>query len=58
MIDLPGLTKVAVEGQPDSILQEIENMVRSFIEKTLMVECGDRHYKFDVVLKNISRLFD
>ncbi|KAK9135233.1 hypothetical protein Syun_014563 [Stephania yunnanensis] len=47
MIDLPGLTKVAVgkfycfaivgmlksEGQPDSILQEIENMVRSFIEK-------------------------
>ncbi|KAK9168903.1 hypothetical protein Syun_001043 [Stephania yunnanensis] len=36
------------KGQPDSILQEIENMVRSFIEKTLMVECGDRHYKFDV----------
>ncbi|KAK9151686.1 hypothetical protein Syun_009995 [Stephania yunnanensis] len=47
MIDLLGLTKVAVgkfycfaivgmlksEGQPDSILQEIENMVRSFIEK-------------------------
>ncbi|KAK9162742.1 hypothetical protein Syun_003644 [Stephania yunnanensis] len=47
MIDLPGLTKVVVgkfycfaivgmlksEGQPDSILQEIENMVRSFIEK-------------------------
>ncbi|KAK9132104.1 hypothetical protein Scep_011632 [Stephania cephalantha] len=45
------------EGQPDSILQEIENMVRSFIEKTLMVECRDRHYKFDVVLKNISRLY-
>ncbi|KAF8379708.1 hypothetical protein HHK36_029153 [Tetracentron sinense] len=33
MIDLPGLTKVAVEGQPDSIVQEIENMVRSYIEK-------------------------
>ncbi|KAK9107885.1 hypothetical protein Syun_023896 [Stephania yunnanensis] len=33
MIDLPGLTKVVIEGQPDSILQEIENMVRSFIEK-------------------------
>ncbi|KAH7682146.1 Dynamin protein [Dioscorea alata] len=33
MIDLPGLTKVAVEGQPDSIVQDIENMVRSFIEK-------------------------
>ncbi|GAB2271813.1 hypothetical protein Dimus_006646 [Dionaea muscipula] len=33
MIDLPGLTKVAVDGQPDSIVQDIENMVRSYIEK-------------------------
>ncbi|XP_039142703.1 dynamin-related protein 5A-like isoform X1 [Dioscorea cayenensis subsp. rotundata] len=33
LIDLPGLTKVAVEGQPDSIVGDIENMVRSFIEK-------------------------
>ncbi|CAN6483468.1 unnamed protein product [Victoria cruziana] len=33
MIDLPGLTKVAVEGQPDSIVIDIENMVRSYIEK-------------------------
>lgn len=33
LIDLPGLTKVAVEGQPESIVQEIENMVRSYIEK-------------------------
>ncbi|KAL5055793.1 hypothetical protein RYX36_036475 [Vicia faba] len=34
LIDLPGLTKVAVEGQPDSIVHDIENMVRSYIEKT------------------------
>ncbi|KAL0547003.1 hypothetical protein IC582_016924 [Cucumis melo] len=33
LIDLPGLTKVAVEGQPESIVQEIEMMVRSYIEK-------------------------
>lgn len=33
LIDLPGLTKVAIEGQPESIVQDIENMVRSFIEK-------------------------
>ncbi|XP_062146155.1 LOW QUALITY PROTEIN: dynamin-related protein 5A-like [Alnus glutinosa] len=33
LIDLPGLTKVAVEGQPDSIVHDIENMVRSYIEK-------------------------
>ncbi|XP_072992587.1 dynamin-related protein 5A [Typha latifolia] len=33
LIDLPGLTKVAVEGQPDSIVKDIEDMVRSFIEK-------------------------
>ncbi|KAM7476529.1 hypothetical protein LguiB_023772 [Lonicera macranthoides] len=33
LIDLPGLTKVAVEGQPDSIVHDIENTVRSYIEK-------------------------
>ncbi|URE10711.1 dynamin-related protein [Musa troglodytarum] len=33
LVDLPGLTKVAVEGQPDSIVGDIENMVRSYIEK-------------------------
>lgn len=33
LIDLPGLTKVAVEGQPDSVVTDIENMVRSYIEK-------------------------
>ncbi|KAL5225460.1 hypothetical protein ABZP36_012099 [Zizania latifolia] len=33
LIDLPGLTKVAVEGQPESIAQDIENMVRSYVDK-------------------------
>ncbi|KAK3014822.1 hypothetical protein RJ639_008298 [Escallonia herrerae] len=33
LIDLPGLTKVAVEGQPESIVREIENMVRSYVDK-------------------------
>ncbi|KAJ0053543.1 hypothetical protein Pint_01165 [Pistacia integerrima] len=33
LIDLPGLTKVAVEGQPESVVQEIETMVRSYVEK-------------------------
>ncbi|CAK9196145.1 unnamed protein product [Sphagnum troendelagicum] len=33
LIDLPGLTKIAIEGQSDSIVGEIENMVRSYIEK-------------------------
>ncbi|XP_022736295.1 dynamin-related protein 5A isoform X1 [Durio zibethinus] len=33
LVDLPGLTKVAIEGQPDSIVLDIENMVRSYIEK-------------------------
>ncbi|KAK4416106.1 Dynamin-related protein 1E [Sesamum alatum] len=33
LIDLPGLTKVAVEGQPESIVQDIETMVRSYVEK-------------------------
>lgn len=33
LIDLPGLTNVAVEGQPESIVQDIDNMVRSYVEK-------------------------
>ncbi|KAF2312661.1 hypothetical protein GH714_039418 [Hevea brasiliensis] len=33
LIDLPGLTKVAVEGQPESVVQDIETMVRSYVEK-------------------------
>ncbi|KAI3449275.1 hypothetical protein Pfo_005940 [Paulownia fortunei] len=33
LIDLPGLTKVAVEGQSESVVMDIENMVRSYIEK-------------------------
>lgn len=33
MIDLPGLTKVAVEGQSEGIVQDIENMVRSYVDK-------------------------
>ncbi|KAH6756585.1 dynamin-like protein [Perilla frutescens var. hirtella] len=33
LIDLPGLTKVAVDGQSESIVADIENMVRSYIEK-------------------------
>ncbi|KAG6515740.1 hypothetical protein ZIOFF_026169 [Zingiber officinale] len=36
LIDLPGLTKVAVEGQPDNIVQDIENMVRSYVEKNII----------------------
>lgn len=33
LIDLPGLTKVAVEGQAETIVQEIEDMVRSYVGK-------------------------
>lgn len=33
LVDLPGLTKVHVEGQPASIVQEIHDMVKSFAAK-------------------------
>ncbi|KAK9276032.1 hypothetical protein L1049_005563 [Liquidambar formosana] len=33
LIDLPGMTKVAVEGQPDTIVEDIDNMVRTYVEK-------------------------
>ncbi|PIA26646.1 hypothetical protein AQUCO_09100067v1 [Aquilegia coerulea] len=33
LIDLPGMTKVATEGQPETIVEDIDNMVRSYVEK-------------------------
>ncbi|CAH9111730.1 unnamed protein product [Cuscuta epithymum] len=33
LVDLPGLTKVAVDGQPESIVEDIENMVRTYVGK-------------------------
>ncbi|XP_024992517.1 dynamin-related protein 1E-like [Cynara cardunculus var. scolymus] len=33
LIDLPGLTKVAVEGQSETIVEDIETMVRTYVEK-------------------------
>ncbi|XP_076922993.1 dynamin-related protein 5A-like [Bidens hawaiensis] len=33
LVDLPGLTKVAVDGQSEEIVQDIENMVRAYIQK-------------------------
>ncbi|KAK4372312.1 hypothetical protein RND71_007696 [Anisodus tanguticus] len=33
LIDLPGLTKVAVEGQSETIVEDIENMVRTYVGK-------------------------
>ncbi|KAL7609093.1 dynamin-related protein 5A isoform X1 [Lactuca sativa] len=33
LVDLPGLTKVAVDGQSESIVQEIEDMLRAYIQK-------------------------
>ncbi|XP_009603558.1 phragmoplastin DRP1E-like [Nicotiana tomentosiformis] len=33
LIDLPGLTKVAVEEQPESVVKDIEDMVQSYVAK-------------------------
>ena len=31
LVDLPGLTKIAIDGQSETIVAEIENMVRSYV---------------------------
>eukprot|EP01025_Chloroclados_australasicus_P041541 TRINITY_DN4402_c0_g1_i1.p1 TRINITY_DN4402_c0_g1~~TRINITY_DN4402_c0_g1_i1.p1 ORF type:complete len:629 (+),score=111.69 TRINITY_DN4402_c0_g1_i1:342-2228(+) len=33
LVDLPGLTKVRVEGQSERVIRDLEEMVRAFIEK-------------------------
>ena len=32
LVDMPGLTKVAIDGQPKSIVQELENMARDYVK--------------------------
>jgi dynamin 1-like protein len=32
MVDMPGLTKVPIDGQPKSIVQDLENMARTYIK--------------------------
>ena len=32
MVDMPGITKVAIDGQPKSIVQELENMARDYVK--------------------------
>lgn len=32
MVDMPGITKVAIDGQPKSIVQELENMAREYVK--------------------------
>lgn len=33
LVDLPGLVKVAIDGQPASIVQDIHDMVKSFVDR-------------------------
>ena len=32
MVDMPGLTKVPIDGQPKSIVVELENMAREYVK--------------------------
>ncbi|CAL5334348.1 unnamed protein product [Camellia sinensis] len=48
LIDLPGLTKVAIDGQSESIVQDIENMVRSYIEKGSHIKERKEEEKVDM----------
>ena len=32
MVDMPGITKVAIDGQPKSIVQELESMARDYVK--------------------------
>ena len=32
MVDMPGLTKVPIDGQPKSIVTELENMARDYVK--------------------------
>ncbi|KAK4852612.1 hypothetical protein QYF36_025473 [Acer negundo] len=49
LIDLPCLTKVDVEGQAETIVQDIENMVRSYVEKLDLMDKGTNALDVDII---------
>ncbi|KAJ7566774.1 hypothetical protein O6H91_02G117900 [Diphasiastrum complanatum] len=56
LIDLPGLTKIAVEGQPESIVGDIEKMVRSYVEKKNSIVLAISPANQDIATSDAMRL--
>ncbi|GKA69839.1 dynamin-related protein 5A [Tanacetum coccineum] len=56
LIDLPGLTKVDVEGQSESIVADIENMVRSYIEKPNYIILSVSPANLDLATSNAIKI--
>ncbi|XP_074264719.1 phragmoplastin DRP1E-like [Silene latifolia] len=56
LIDLPGLTKVAVEGQPETIVNDIENLVRSYVQKPNCIILAITPANQDVATSDAIRL--
>ncbi|KMS97496.1 hypothetical protein BVRB_5g126620 isoform A [Beta vulgaris subsp. vulgaris] len=56
MIDLPGLTKVAVEGQPENIAEDIEKLVLSYVEKPNSIILAITPANQDVATSDAIRL--
>ncbi|KAD4982661.1 hypothetical protein E3N88_19332 [Mikania micrantha] len=56
LIDLPGLTEVAVEGQPESIVEDIEKMVRTYVEKPNSIILAISPANQDIATSDAMRL--
>ncbi|KAK9667912.1 hypothetical protein RND81_13G020300 [Saponaria officinalis] len=56
LIDLPGLTKIAVEGQPKTTVNDIEKLVRSYVEKPNCIILAITPANQDVATSDAIRL--
>eukprot|EP00850_Spirogloea_muscicola_P002385 SM000009S23514 [mRNA] locus=s9:452194:477102:- [translate_table: standard] len=56
LVDLPGLTKIAVDGQPDSIVRDIETMVHSYVQKPNTIILGISPANQDIATSDAMKL--
>eukprot|EP00899_Mesostigma_viride_P020187 jgi/Mesvir1/2816/Mv13915-RA.2 len=57
LVDLPGITKVAVEGQPESIVGDIERMVKQFVKKRNSIILAISPANADIATSDSVKLF-
>jgi len=56
MVDMPGITKVAIDGQPKSIVQELENMAREYVKHENVIVLAVTPANADLATSDALRL--
>ena len=56
LVDMPGLTKIATDGQPQSIVRELEDMSRAYIKSENVIILAVSPANADIATSDAMRL--